>query len=387
VSHRLKSAWLVALFLTVSVSARAEQDFYGIKMRNELWARNLALNIGPPADEQDLAEGSVLDASVFADAVLKNAGPSERMEFHVNVVNNSPQTISADYQYRDFFLHMKDGQKIPLIDHETEWGTAWIKPNASTTFNPSTGNLQVRNEDVRMIECSFDAGRARLFLFPASMKSVVDHLKNPKAPPPPVKKSSQPRAKKSTKSAKSAKSAPAPAPAAQKETGSGFHGLMHWLGFTGDRPGTKKSPSTAAEAAKASQSVKAVPVKPEPSSQGSSAAPSSSSAQSTLDKAIQNFKYVPSTGAEGASPASPGAAAAGRMAAHVIDYNKEYHFVTVNIGTRDGLRKEMTLSILRDGKTVAKARIRQLREGAAAAVVNAPYLNADIHSGDLVSVV
>ena len=381
-SYRLKSAWLAALFLTVSVSACAEQDFYGIKMRNELWARNLALNIGPQAEEQDLYEGSVLDPAVFADAVLKNASASDHMEFHVNVVNNSPQDVSADYQYRDFFLHMKDGQKIPLIDPETEWGTVWIKSRASAAFSPSTGNLQVRNEDVRMIECSFDSGRTRVFLFPASLKSVVDHLQNPAPPPPQVKKSSQPRAKKTTKSGAVSRQAASPSEA-RGEGDHTFHGFMHWLGFAGERPSSKKSASTVTDVVKASKQAKVEAAKPEPS-QGSSAAPGSASTQEKLDKAIQNFKYIPSAGAENVSPAQ---AAAGRREAQVLDYNKEYHFVTVNIGSRDGLRKEMMLSILRDGKTVAKARVRQLRDDAAAAVINSSYLGADIRSGDLVSVV
>ena len=59
--------------------------------------------------------------------------------------------------------------------------------------------------------------------------------------------------------------------------------------------------------------------------------------------------------------------------------------MTLNAGSRDGLRGDMVLDILRDGRMIAKARVKQIREAVSAATVLPEFFRADIKSGDQVS--
>ena len=384
-SSKAKSAVFLALFLSLSVGAQAEQDFYGIKMKNELWAQNLVLNSGPKADVNDLYQGPVLDSSIFADAVIKT-GP-ERTEFKVNVVNNSTQAISANYEFRDYFLYMKDGKKIPLIDPETQWNLYSVEPKGSVAFHPSLGNLRVRHEDVRMVECSFDLGKTRLFLFPASKKDAVNKLQSPAPPPPPEKKNVKPKNKSAPPKAEPAKKVEPPAPAepvVKKGTGP-IQMIWDWLGMTGPLPKSKTSGVTKSSKPVAPTKTEHAPAAPVALVSG---APST---QEKLDQAIQNFKYVPSSGREGAPAAAPEfptmeGPGGTRGEAQVIEYNRSFNYITMNLGKRDGLRKDMVVSVLRNGKVVAKAKVKQLRDDVAAAVVSGARLS-DIRTGDLISVV
>ena len=50
--------------------ASADQEFYGIRMRNELWAKNLVLNLGPKAGGGDESV-PLFDKALYAEAILK----------------------------------------------------------------------------------------------------------------------------------------------------------------------------------------------------------------------------------------------------------------------------------------------------------------------------
>jgi hypothetical protein len=75
-----------------------------------------------------------------------------------------------------------------------------------------------------------------------------------------------------------------------------------------------------------------------------------------------------------------------RSEAYVIGYNKAYNFITLNMGSKDGLKKNVTVAVVRDGKLVAKARIKQLRESVAAATVLPGTLRSDIQAGDQITI-
>ncbi len=171
-----KIAWTGAALLLLSASAFAEQDFYGIKIKNELWARNLVLSSGPKANKADLRQGPVSDASIYAEGVIRPV-PPDKTDFRILVVNDSPKPLPVDYKFRDFFLILRNGQRIPLVDPDQQWALTQIAPKSNATFTPSLGRLEVSHEDIRMIECSFDSGATKIFLFPASMKEVVHKLK------------------------------------------------------------------------------------------------------------------------------------------------------------------------------------------------------------------
>ena len=70
----------------------------------------------------------------------------------------------------------------------------------------------------------------------------------------------------------------------------------------------------------------------------------------------------------------------------MIEYNEQYRFITLDLGARDGLQKGALLRVLRDGKTIGTAQVRQLREGACAALV-LPGTQAKIQVGDQIALV
>jgi hypothetical protein len=176
---------LPALVL-VCAPAWAEQDFYGVQMRDENWAKKLVLSVDAPTDANDLREGPVLDQAVRAEASLLQTA-DERLDFRVTVFNDSSSPISADYRFREFYIVARDGKRYPLIDSEETMVPETILPRTQATFSPSLGNLPMRNSDVEMIACSFDLGRTQIFLFPWSRKETVSKLVSPPPPPEDVK--------------------------------------------------------------------------------------------------------------------------------------------------------------------------------------------------------
>ena len=137
---------------------------------------NLVLNSGPTGEIPDSSEGPVLDQTVYADAVLENS-PPETNDIRVNVVNQSPVPLRTEYSSRDFYLYLKNGKRIPLADPEGQQPLRSVPVKKSVEFRPSLGNLSLNHEEIVMIECSFDLGTTRLFLFPRSKKEAIMRLK------------------------------------------------------------------------------------------------------------------------------------------------------------------------------------------------------------------
>ena len=312
---KINAFGVLPLFLLLSTVCCAEEDFYGIQMKNELWAKNLVLGMGPEADSQDLTKGQVLDHAVYAEASLKPAA-NGRINFHINVINNSAVPISSDSYRRDFFIYTKDGRKYPLLDEEDDPNLDLIEPKSSRTFSPSLGNLKIQNDDVRMIRCAFDFGKTEIFLFPWSKKEAIKQLISPAL-------------------------------------------------------------STSVNAGK-SEMLKDDQTWVSPS-------------RERLNQAIKNFVYTLSSdktpvgwsttkSVENSSDSS-----SMEYGARVIEYNKKYNFVTVNLGIKDGLKKNTTLRILRGGKVVAKAKVRQLREAIAAATLLPSTTQTEVRPGDKIS--
>ncbi len=368
---RTKSVCAALFLLLVSGTAWAEQDFYGIQFADEDWARALVFNAAYP--EAPPAEGPVLSHALHAEASLKEV-EDRHIAFHLTVFNDSSLQIPTDVRYRDFFVYTRDGKKYPLIDTEEDL-PPFIDPNSKVSFEPSFGNLQVRNNEVEMIVCSFDVGRTKLVLFPWSKKETVSKLVSPKLPAVPMK---------SGKGAlrESAKKGPAPEQGPKKKTPK--RNFWDWDSKKTKTPDLKRAPvmPTAVEKGRAAAA-------PAPS------APSSASpdTRQKLDQAIQNFVYTPSTGgaappktASYSAPATAGAAPV-RSEAHVLDVNKSYNFVTLNLGEQDGLRENMTVSIVREGKLVAKARVKQVRASVSAATVIPESVRSDVRTGDAVAFV
>jgi len=70
----------------------------------------------------------------------------------------------------------------------------------------------------------------------------------------------------------------------------------------------------------------------------------------------------------------------------VLVVNREFNFVVVNLGSKDGLEVGTPLSILRAGKPVGKAQVERIYENMAAAAVLAEEQKAPPQEGDQVRV-
>ena len=338
--------WLSALFILISASAWAEQDFYGIQIKSEEWAKALVLNSGNP-DPNDLLDGPVLSHAVHAEASLKEVA-ERHINFRLTVFNDSEQPIAVEYHLRDFLVYTRDGKKYSLIDTEEDLPTM-IDPRSKASFAPSFGNLSLNNSDVQMIVCSFDLGRTKVILFPWSMKDKVSKLVSPEPPPAPVKEEKR--------------SAPEKGPRVKTPK------RNFWDWFS---PGNKNRVTP--------EELKRAPVMP------TAVEAPVSDTQKKLDQAIEGFKYAPAgnVATKSAPPAAlPGVAI--RSEARVLEFNRPYNFVTLNLGERDGLQNGMTLSIIREGKLVAKAKVKQVRPAVSAAALLPGTIRSEVRAGDAVS--
>ncbi len=412
---------LSGLFLLSATHVWAEQDFYGIRMKSESWAKNLVWNAGPMANQNDLAKGPVLSHDITAEASLKEI-EDERIDFKVTVFNGTPETLSTDFNFRDFYITTRSGQKYPLIDGQDQPELNRIEPKSSVTFSPSLGNLRVRNKDVMLIECSFDLGKTKVFLFPWSEKNKVAKLINPsileKPTERPEKGAAPPERIKKSLSQEKTKVVSGVKP---KEPRRNF-----WERLSGQAANTSSretmvqererneavavAPATAKAQTRASALVQAPgslgsrvaePAKALANSSAKSQGPSvAQPTNRSLDASIKNFVYVPADGEAKTPPVASGNTVTKvaitstprqsrpvRAEARVVSVNTAYHFVTLDAGSRDGLRDDMVLSILRDGKIIAKARVKQLREAVSAASLLPEFIQTEIRPGDQISLV
>ena len=344
----MRSRWLglSLLFILISAAAWAEQDFYGIQMKSEDWARALVLKEGSPNLAQ-LAEGPILNHAIHAEASLKEVD-GRHINFRVTVFNDTELPVAVEYNFRDFLVYTRDGKKYSLVDTEEEL-PSFVEPRSKMSFAPSFGNLPLRNSEVEMVVCSFDFGSTKIILFPWSKKEVVSKLVSPPPPPAPVK-------------LEKVKAPPPPAPEEGPRKKTPKRNFWDWLALDN---GKNKTPDDLRRAP-------VMPTAVEHSSKNTPAIPAAPA--SKLDQAIQNFVYTP---AGGGAPA--------RNEARVLEFNKSYNFITLNLGEQDGLKNGTTLSIIRNGKLVAKAKVKQVRPAVSAATIFPKSVRSEVRVGDTVA--
>ncbi|MFH1776791.1 MAG: hypothetical protein ABH952_04430 [Candidatus Omnitrophota bacterium] len=68
----------------------------------------------------------------------------------------------------------------------------------------------------------------------------------------------------------------------------------------------------------------------------------------------------------------------------VLVVNKEFSFVVINLGNRDGLGQEMLLGIFRDDKLLAKVQVERIFDNMASAIILPEYNNVELKEGDRV---
>ncbi len=358
-----RSVYIAMFFVLVTGAAHAEQDFYGIQMKNEEWARALVLKRGNP-DTADLLQGPILNHAIRAEASLKEVA-ERHIDFRVTVFNNTESPMAVDYNFRDFLVYTRDGKKYSLVDTE-ENIPSFIEPRSKVSFAPSFGNLALGNGDVEMLVCSFDLGATKIILFPWSKKETVSKLVSPPPPPAPVKQVNV-KIEKKVEKKKPAKKEKPPAPALVPSPPAPEQGprkktpkrnFWDWLALDN---GKRKTP----------EDLKRAPVMPTAVERSAPTVP----IDSKLDGAIKNFVYTPAEGVPATSP---------RSEARVIDFNRSYNFVTLNLGEQDGLKNGATLSIVRSGKLIAKAQVKQVRAAVSAATLLPGTVRSEVRAGDAV---
>ncbi len=70
----------------------------------------------------------------------------------------------------------------------------------------------------------------------------------------------------------------------------------------------------------------------------------------------------------------------------VLVVNREFNFVVVNLGSKDGLKAGTSLSVLRNDKVIGKTQVERIYENMAAATVLVEEQKEKIREGDLVRV-
>jgi len=370
-----RALWLSALFILFSASAWAEQDFYGIQMRDEEWAKALVLNSGNP-DPNDLLAGPVLNHLIHAEASLKEIA-DRHLSFRMTVFNDTNQIVPVDYHLRDFLVYTREGKKYSLIDIEEDL-PSFIDPRSKASFAPSFGNLTLSNSDVQMIVCSFDLGKTKVILFPWSMKDKVSKLVSPEPPPPPVKPEKKRTQRKDAPHKEPQKMEAVPEKGPRVKTPK--RNFWDWVGLG------NKDRVTPEELKRAPVMPTAVEA-PVPAAAAGRAPGGELSleTQKKLDRAIESFKYAPAGNVATHSASVTAASAAPRSEAQVIEFNRSYNFVTLNLGEQDGLQNGTTLSIVRGGKLVAKAKVKQVRPAVSAATLLPGTVRSEVRAGDAVS--
>ncbi len=103
--------------------------------------------------------------------------------------------------------------------------------------------------------------------------------------------------------------------------------------------------------------------------------------------AVPGAAAVPAAAAvRGAKPAASAVSSGAGLEGKVLVVNKEFNFVVVNIGAKDGLQSGSRVEISRSGKKIGSAQVERLYDNMAAATVLIEEQKGQIKEGDLVQV-
>ncbi len=398
------------LFLMGAATGHAEQDFYGIEIQNEIWAKKLVWDQPISPNQPEYNQIPIINHQITAEAALKEIS-DEKLDVRITINNEGSEAVSTDYHARDFFITTRDGRKYPLIDEDQNSDSSYIDAKSKVTFSPSTGNLKIKNKDVILIECSFGFGKNKIFLFPWSKKEFVAKLTPPPSPPEALKEVRKEHGltgwfsggHKAGEAARPVSHEP-PQLAPRQEVSKNAPLSKEQVADIKLDEAIKKfiyTPSNTAPSAVQALSSQSL----SRDSAASSSAPvhvasvEAKPSPPSLTRAIQNFTYrasdqsikdannVPkkeTVPARAVSYPSPSLVPELRAEAHVIGVNKVYNFITLDLGVRDGLKENTSLNVMRNGKIVARARVKQLRDAVSAAAI-IPPVQSEILPGDLIS--
>ncbi|MBI4313884.1 MAG: hypothetical protein HY594_03620 [Candidatus Omnitrophica bacterium] len=88
--------------------------------------------------------------------------------------------------------------------------------------------------------------------------------------------------------------------------------------------------------------------------------------------------------AQATAPSRAVTSVAGSSTGKVLVVNREFNFIVVNFGDRDGMRAGQILEVVRGGKPIAKVQVERVYENMSAANIMPENAKADIKEGDQV---
>lgn len=146
----------------------ATPDFKGGALPSRGHAEAIAKHGSTEDDFKGVRRGQVY-ATANIEYIL-----GEISSFWITIHNESfGKPINIDYRFSEFFLTTTDGEKRPLIISEAYLfpSPRAIPPRGSATLQVRLGRPKVVREEIKMIECSFDLGKTRVFLLPYTPKN------------------------------------------------------------------------------------------------------------------------------------------------------------------------------------------------------------------------
>ena len=154
----------LAFFFQSVPSALAGPDFFGVKMKSEDFARNIALqdNIKIPDFTND-RPGT--DKSIYAYAYTSSFLGRGR-GLSIQVFNHSDRSMSVARLFRECVVVTRDGRRFDRSEPEMEWHRDELKAGEDAVFNVTFPGVDLKKEDIHLIIFSFELGETNIYLFP-----------------------------------------------------------------------------------------------------------------------------------------------------------------------------------------------------------------------------
>ncbi len=158
----MRKYFFVFGFLALVVCGCASTpDFRGLRLPSEGHAEDL-LDAGL---KKETFTGSSEKISAIANAEYFLG---EISGFWIQLSNQSGRPIVMDQRFADYTLLTKTGERLVLLGPTVSYypTNEKLNPKGRMSFSIRLGRPKLRREDIRMIVCSFDLEKTKVYLFP-----------------------------------------------------------------------------------------------------------------------------------------------------------------------------------------------------------------------------
>ncbi len=167
---RISALILFGLALA-STRAFATADFYGVQMKSEDFARDIAVrenNLIPDFTNDRPGTNKQIYAQAYTSSMI---GAGRGVSVHV--FNHSDHPLATEKLYRELTLVTREGERYDRSESEMMLTRDQIEPGKDATFNFTFPGIRVPRDEVAMIICSFGLGETKIFLFPMPREEEV----------------------------------------------------------------------------------------------------------------------------------------------------------------------------------------------------------------------